>query len=43
LFLGNLGIAPGLALLVSSVLWVVNLALPALPGFFFLLKNTPKK
>jgi hypothetical protein len=24
-------------------LWVVNLALPALPGFFFLLKNTPKK
>jgi len=43
LFLGNLGIAPGLALLVSSLLWLINLALPAIPGFYFLLKNPSKE
>lgn len=39
LFLGKLGIAPGLALLVASLLWLINVALPALPGFYFLIKK----
>ena len=43
LFLGKIGIAPAHALLVSTLLWLINLALPAIPGFYFLLKNPPKE
>jgi|694.fasta_scaffold68781_2 hypothetical protein len=39
LFLGGIGVDPPTAFMVSSLLWIINIALPATPGFFFLLKN----
>lgn len=39
LFLGGLGVEPPTALMASSLLWIINLAVPATPGFFFFLKN----